>query len=81
MADLTPISIRVKLCAECGFRDEATRLTEDGMERPSVDFVMVGDGQGLVPILVQCATHFNVTASLREDLKPEFLEDPQYVAT
>ena len=55
-------------------------LTEDGVESPPVDLIMVGNGQGLAASVPQQAADLDVTASLRELFEPEFLEDLQNVA-
>jgi len=53
---------------------------ESGVESPSVDLIMVGNGQGLVSTILQHTADLNVTASLCEVLEPEFVEDLENVA-
>jgi hypothetical protein len=68
------------LCAEFGLRDKSSGLMVDRLQRPTVDLIMVGNGEGL-GLTGNDTPHFDVTAALREFLKSESAEDLQNLTT
>ena len=65
-AGRVPHSVREKLSAEFGLRDESACLAVNGLKRAAVDLVMIGNGQGLGPTTLQHAADLDVAASLGE---------------
>ena len=56
-------SVCEELRAKLGLRDKSSGLTIDCVRRPTVDFIMVGNGESL-GLTGNDATHLDVTAAL-----------------